>query len=230
MELLSFKWKNLLAAFLPLIYNDKNILFPLREGFAMKKLIALLLILVLLPVTAVAVTFNPYSFSQSTKPSLPSFATYLDQYATIGTVTTEDYLIYEKYYGKPSNIAPITESYVAMLVDTFKFEIIDEQWADFGSYARITYSLTLDTRKTLSTFQVSNPSDEPTWETPYANVIVQYTIPDSGMSYVHLYYSPEFNVVSPLKNYAPPGKTSSPAAKPTKTPKPTTDAESSATY
>lgn len=195
-----------------------------------KRIIAICLFICLLSATAGAVTFNPYRFGQSTNPSIPSFPAYMGKYATAGKVTTEDYLVYEKYSGKPSNLAPLAESYVRMLVDTFQFEIIDERWADFGNYARITYSLTLDTRKELSAFRVNNSDNEPAWNTPYANVIVQYTIPDSGTSYIHLYYSPELRVVTHTETYAPPGKTSAPTAKPTKTPKPSVDTESSASY
>lgn len=196
----------------------------------MKKHIALFFVLLLLPLTASA-AFNPYTFSQSSRPSIPSFPAYMGKYATAGKVTTEDYLIYEKYSGKPSNIAPLAESYVHMLVETFQFDIVDERWADFGNYARITYSLTLDTSKELSTFSVNNSDNEPEWKTPYVNVVVQYTIPDSGTSYIHLYYSPELRVVTHTETYAPPGKKqTSPTAKPTKTPKPSVDTESSASY
>ena len=160
-----------------------------------KRIIAVCLLFCLLAVNASA-AFNPYRVSQSSRPSIPSFPAYMGKYATAGKVTTEDYLIYEKYSGKPSNIAPLAESYVHMLVETFQFDIIDERWADFGNYARITYSLTLDTSKELSTFSVNNSDNEPEWETPYVNVVVQYTIPDSGTSYVHLYYSPELRVVT----------------------------------
>lgn len=196
----------------------------------MKKHITLFFVLLLLPLTASA-AFNPYTFSQSSRPSIPSFPAYMGKYATAGKVTTEDYLIYEKYSGKPSNIAPLAESYVHMLVETFQFDIVDERWADFGNYARITYSLTLDTSKELSTFSVNNSDNEPEWKTPYVNVVVQYTIPDSGTSYIHLYYSPELRVVTHTETYAPPGKKqTSPTAKPTKTPKPNVDTESSASY
>lgn len=195
-----------------------------------KRIIAICLFVCLLSATASAVTFNPYKFGQSTTPSLPSFTAYMGKYATAGKVTTEDYLVYEKYSGKPSSIAALAESYVHMLVDTFQFEIIDEQSLDFGNYTRIIYSLTLDTRKELSTFRVNNTGSEPEWETPSANVIVQYTIPDSGTSYIHLYYSPELKVVTHTEVYAPPGKKTSPTAKPTKTPKPSVDTESSASY
>lgn len=196
----------------------------------MKKHITLFFVLLLLPLTASA-AFNPYTFSQSSRPSIPSFPAYMGKYATAGKVTTEDYLIYEKYSGKPSNIAPLAESYVHMLVETFQFDIVDERWADFGNYARITYSLTLDTSKELSTFSVNNSDNEPEWKTPYVNVVVQYTIPDSGTSYIHLYYSPELRVVTHTETYAPPGKKqTSPTAKPTKTPKPSVDTESSASY
>lgn len=195
-----------------------------------KRIIAVCLLFCLLAVNASA-AFNPYKFGQSSNPSIPSFPAYMGKYATAGKVTTEDYLIYEKYSGKPSNIAPLAESYVRMLVETFQFEIIDERWADFGNYARITYSLTLDTRKELSTFRVNNSDNEPEWSTPYVNVIVQYTIPDSGTSYIHLYYSPELKVVTHTETYAPPGKKqTNPTVKPTKTPKPSVDTESSASY
>lgn len=196
-----------------------------------KKIIAVCLLFCLLAVNASAASFNPYRISQSSRPSIPSFPTYMGKYATAGKVTTEDYLIYEKYSGKPSNIAPLAESYVHMLVETFQFDIIDERWADFGNYARITYSLTLDTSKELSTFSVNNSDNEPEWKTPYVNVVVQYTIPDSGTSYIHLYYSPELRVVTHTETYAPPGKKqTNPTAKPTKTPKPSVDTESSASY
>lgn len=184
-----------------------------------------LLLFCLLPASALA-DFNPYFFRQTITPSIPSFDTFMGKYASAGRTETKNYLIYRKYSGKPSNIAPIAEQYVALLVKTFKFEIFDEQWLDFGNYARITYSLTLDTNKELSSFNVYNGDNEPAWETPYANVIVQYTIPDSGYAYLHLYYAPEFEVVDHTVSYAPPGKTTTTT---TKKATPTPDAGSSAT-
>lgn len=189
-----------------------------------KRLAAALLLICLLPVTAWA-DFNPYSFWQTTKPTLPSFSSYMGKYASAGRTETKDYLIYEKYSGKPSNIAAVAEQYVALLQDKFRFEIIDEQWLDFGTYARITYSLTLDTRAELSTFYISNSDDEPEWETPSAYVIVQYTIPDSGYAYVHLYYSPELKYEDTGDRYAPPGKAVTQTTRTTTQ----TDTESSAT-
>ena len=62
----------------------------------MKKRIALFFVLILLPLTAGAASFNPYRISQSSRPSIPSFPAYMGKYATAGKVTTEDYLIYEK--------------------------------------------------------------------------------------------------------------------------------------
>ena len=193
-----------------------------------KRIIAMLLLLCTLTPAAFA-DFNPYLFRQSSTPSIPSFDTYMGKYASAGRTETKSYLIYRKYSGKPSNIAAVAEQYVQLLQDTFLFEIIDEQWADFGTYARITYSLKLNTSKSLSTFYISNADDEPAWETPLAHVILQYTIPDSGYSYVHLYYSPEFKVVDHTTAYAPPGKTTT-TTNNRKTATPTPDAESSASY
>ena len=193
----------------------------------LKRIIAATLLLCTLAVTALA-DFNPYTLRQRLTPTIPSFDAYMGKYASAGRTETKSYLIYRKYSGKPSNIAAVAEQYVALLQDTFLFEIIDEKWMDFGTYARITYSLELDTPKTLSTFYISNADDEPAWETPSAHVIVQYTIPDSGYAYVHLYYSPEFNVADHTTAYAPPGKT--PTTTTRKTATPTPDTESSASY
>ena len=189
-----------------------------------KRILAVLLLCVLLPAAALA-DFNPYSFRQTLTPSIPSFDTFMGKYISAGKTETKDYLIYRKYSGKPSNVVAVAEQYVDLLVETFMFEIIDEQWLDFGNYARITYSLTLETPKKLSSFNVYNGDSEPAWETPYANVIVQYTIPDSGYAYVHLYYAPEFQIVDHTEAYAPPGKTTTT----TKQATPTPDAGSSAT-
>jgi len=195
-----------------------------------KRIITMLLLLCILAPTAFA-DFNPYLFKQSSTPSIPSFDAFMGKYVSAGRTETKSYLIYRKYSGKPSNIAAVAEQYVQLLQDTFLFEIIDKKWMDFGTYARITYSLELDTSKKLSTFYISNSDDEPAWETPSAHVILQYTIPDSGYAYVHLYYSPEFKVVDHTTAYAPPGKTPAPTprkynSKPTATP----DTESSASY
>lgn len=193
----------------------------------LKRITAVLLLLCTLTPAALA-DFNPYMLRQQLTPTIPSFDTYMGKYASAGRTETKSYLIYRKYSGKPSNIVAVAEQYVALLQDTFLFEIIDEKWMDFGTYARITYSLELDTNKDLSTFYISNGDDEPAWETPSAHVILQYTIPDSGYSYVHLYYSPEFNVTDYTTVYAPPGKTTKTNTRKNATPTP--DTESSASY
>lgn len=195
-----------------------------------KRIIAILLLLCLTAGTASAV-FNPYSFSQTTTPSIPSFDAYMGKYVSAGRTETKSYLIYRKYSGRASNIIAVAEQYINMLQETFKFELIDKQALDFGNYARITYSFELDTRKDLSTFYISNTDDEPAWKTPDSHVILQYTISDSDYAYVHLYYSPELKVVDHSEMYAPPGQTPAPTprknySKPTATP----DTESSASY
>jgi len=191
----------------------------------LKRITAVFLLLCFMAGTASASTALE-RLRQTLNPRIPSFDTYMGKYASAGRTETKSYLIYRKYSGKPSNIAAVAEQYVALLQEDFLFTLIDEQWADFGTYARITYSLEMSSNSSLSTFYISNSDDEPAWETPSANIVVQYTIPDSGYAYVHLYYSPELIVIDHTTAYAPPGKTTTNR----KTATPTPDTESSASY
>ncbi len=187
----------------------------------LKRITAVLLLLCLMAGTASASTALE-ALRQKLSPRIPSFDTYMGKYASAGRTETKSYLIYRKYSGKPSNIVAVAEQYVALLQEDFQFTLIDEQWADFGTYARVTYSLEMSSNSTLSSFYISNGDDEPAWQTPSAHVVVQYTIPDSGYSYVHLYYSPELKVIDHTAVYTPPGKTTNNTKK--------TDTESSASY
>ena len=194
----------------------------------LKRITAVLLLLCLMAGTASAGTALE-RLRQTLNPRIPSFDTYMGKYASAGRTETKSYLIYRKYSGKPSNIVAVAEQYVALLQEDFLFTLIDEQWADFGTYARVTYSLEMSANSALSTFYISNGDNEPAWETPSAHIVVQYTVPDSGYSYVHLYYSPELNVIDHTTAYAPPGKTTT-TTNNRKTATPTPDTESSASY
>ncbi|MBQ4580771.1 MAG: hypothetical protein IJA83_08950 [Clostridia bacterium] len=191
----------------------------------LKRITAVFLLLCFMAGTASASTALE-RLRQTLNPRIPSFDTYMGKYASAGRTETKSYLIYRKYSGKPSNIVAVAEQYVALLQEDFLFTLIDEQWADFGTYARVTYSLEMSSNSSLSTFSIFNSDDEPAWETPSANIVVQYTIPDSGYAYVHLYYSPELIVIDHTTAYAPPGKTTTNR----KTATPTPDTESSASY
>lgn len=169
-----------------------------------KRIVAILLLLAcLLPTAAGALDIRKIMAASTTIPSLDA---YMGKYASAGKTQTKDYLIYRKYSGKPSNIAAIAGNYVKLLDEEYGFEVIEELWMDFGTYARVTYALTRSSSSSLSSFYISNADDEPYWRTESANVILQYTVPDSGSAYIHFYYAPELTYKNNGDYYYPANK------------------------
>ena len=159
----------------------------------LKRIVAILLLVCMLPFTASAVTIKGFADKiASQNKNLPSFNAYMGSYASAGTTQTKDYLIYRKYSSKPSNIAAIAGQYVNLLDEQYGFDLIETLWMDFGTYARVTFVLTRDVSYSVSSFNISNSDDEAYWESASGNVILQYTVPDSGSAYIHFYYAPEF--------------------------------------
>ena len=154
-----------------------------------KRFLAFWLLLCLLPWTALA-DFDPSKvFAGAAVPDIKAFAS---AQLKEGGQQTKDYLIYRKFSGKPSTLAAVAEAYVQLLQEEYAFKLEKKITIDCGSYARIGYAFSSSSLIRPSNFSVYSNDDEPYWNSDNCNLFIQYIIPDSGTSYIHLYYSPEF--------------------------------------
>ncbi|MBE5784147.1 MAG: hypothetical protein E7329_12645 [Clostridiales bacterium] len=158
-----------------------------------KRFFAILLVLCLLPLGAQA-DFDPGKLNRfSRNPLLQDMKAYASAQLKEGNIKTESYLIYQQYSGKPSTVAAVAEAYAQLLLDKFGCELEKKFTVDCGNYARTGYAFSCDYAIDLSQFHVYGEEDDGrNWDSGDCNIFVQYTIPDSGTSYIHFYYSPEF--------------------------------------
>lgn len=169
----------------------------------MKRIIALLLLVCLMPCVASAVSIK--GFAAKITPTLPSFDAYKGSYLSSKRTETKDYLIYREYSGKPSNVAAVATSYVNLLVEQYGCDLIETFSIDCGTFTRNTYVLTHD-NSNLTSFYSYSTGNEPTWKTQSGNVILQYTVPDSGTAYIYFRYSTKFNYKDNGDRYYQPSK------------------------
>lgn len=158
-----------------------------------RRLLAVLLALCLMPIGALA-DFDPEKvFPQYSKtPKLPDLKAYASEQLKDGKREEESYLVYWRYSGKPSTIAAVAEAYVQLLQDEFHCALINHFTVDMGNYATTGYAFSRESGIELNDFYVYNEEDGRSWNSGNCHVFVSYTIPDSGTSYIHFYYSPEF--------------------------------------
>lgn len=161
-----------------------------------KRLLAILLVLCFVPLCALA-TFNPEKSmpSLSKTPALPALQPYASAQLKDEKKESESYLIHWRYSGKPSTVAAVAEAFVQLLQEEYHCDQVNCFTVDCGSYAVVGYAFTRKCGIELSSFYVYDEQEGRSWNSGDCNVFVEYTIPDSGTSYLHFYYSPEFTLL-----------------------------------
>lgn len=143
----------------------------------MKRLFALLLIFCLFPLPVLG----------ASSPSLPDLGAFSD--SELETVTTEEesYIIKQKYSGSLEQVASIVEAYVELLEKSYDLKMS----ATFRVQHSQFYILNYKGTGSMGGFNVYN--DDYHWRCNDCQVYIDYTIPESGVSNLWIYYRPEFH-------------------------------------
>ena len=111
---------------------------------AMKRLIALVLILCCLPVTMLA----------ASSPSLPDFQAYTRNQLEFVESETYDYLIKQKFSGSLSQVSAMAKAYVELLTEEYNLMQIATFEVDYDTYKRVNYALIYKDLSAMGSFNI----------------------------------------------------------------------------
>ena len=146
----------------------------------MKRLLALMLILCMLPIVSLA----------ASNPTLPDFKSYSKQQLELIETAEKDYLIMEKFSGSQSQISALVDAYVELLIANYGMHEVAGFQVDYGTYKRVNHALIYTDFTSMGTFNIYN--DDYHWHSD-CQVFLQYNLVESGNSTMWLYYRPEFD-------------------------------------
>ena len=147
----------------------------------MKRLLAFVLILCMLPSLSLA----------ASKATLPDFKSFSRNQLELMETEKKDYLTMEKFSGSQSLIISLAKAYVELLTSKYDLDMIANFQIDYGSYDRVNYALVYDGSASMGSFNIF--SDEHNWRCENCQVFLQYNIVSSGNATLWVYFRPEFN-------------------------------------